>query len=105
MTEFIKVAQTRDLPPGTTLVVEYDDFDEVGLVHLPDDGIYAISNVCTHDDGPLFEGKLEGECMICPRHGAKFNVKSGDYTLPAFAPVPRFQVKIEGDDILIAPVE
>ena len=83
-------------------MVEYED-EEVGLVNL-DDGIYAISDVCTHDDGPLMEGDIEGEWVVCPRHGARFNLKTGEYTLPAFAPVPRYQVRIEGDDILIAPL-
>lgn len=103
MTEFIKVATLTDLPIGATLVVEYDD-EEVGLVNL-DGSIYAISNVCTHDDGPLFEGKLDGDCMVCPRHGARFNVKTGGYSLPAFSPVPRYSVKTEGDNILIAPMD
>ena len=105
MSEFVKVAKVSNLTPGKTLIVEYDDFEEVGLIYLENDGIYAISNICTHDDGPLLDGKLEGTCIICPRHGAKFDVKTGDYTLPAFAPVPRYEVKIEGEDILIAPIE
>lgn len=104
MTEFMKVAKVGDLAPGEKLLVEYDDEDEVGLINL-NGSIYAISNICTHDDGPLLDGKIENECIICPRHGAKFNIKTGDYTLPAFAPVPRYEVKIEGDDILIAPLD
>jgi 3-phenylpropionate/trans-cinnamate dioxygenase ferredoxin subunit len=103
MTEFVKVAHLSDLADGQKMVVEYD-YDDVGLFHL-DGQIYAISDVCTHDDGPLVEGKLDGQWIVCPRHGARFNVKTGQQTLPAFAPVPRYQVKIEGDDILIAPMD
>ena len=100
-TEFIKVAQISDLAPGEKMLVEYDE-DDVGLFNLGGE-IYAISDVCTHDDGPLVEGRLDGEWIICPRHGARFNVKTGQQTMPAIAPVPLYEVKIEGDDILIAP--
>jgi 3-phenylpropionate/trans-cinnamate dioxygenase ferredoxin subunit len=103
MTEFIKVAQTSDLAPGEKMLVEYDE-EDVGLFNIEGE-FYAISDVCTHDNGPLVEGKLEGEWIICPRHGARFNVKTGQQTMPAFAPVPLYEVKIEGDDILIAPKE
>ena len=101
MSEFVKVAKTSDLAFGEKLLVEYED-EEVGLFNI-DGKFYAISDVCTHDGGPLVEGELEGEMIICPRHGARFNVKTGQQTMPAFAPVPLYQVKIVGDDIFIAP--
>ena len=85
------------------MLVEYED-EDVGLFNL-DGEFYAISDVCTHDDGPLVEGKLEGEYVICPRHGARFNIKLVNKPMPAFAPVPLYEVKIEGQDILIAPKE
>jgi 3-phenylpropionate/trans-cinnamate dioxygenase ferredoxin subunit len=101
MTEYIKVANTTDLNPGEKILVEYDD-DDVGLFNIEGE-FYAISDVCTHDNGPLVEGKLDGDCIICPRHGARFNVKTGAQTMPAFSPVPLYDVKIEGNDIFIAP--
>jgi 3-phenylpropionate/trans-cinnamate dioxygenase ferredoxin subunit len=101
MSEFLKVAQTTDLAPGEKMLVEYED-EDVGLFNL-DGEFYAISDVCTHDDGPLVEGHMEGECIVCPRHGARFNIKTGEQTMPAFSPVPLFEVKIEGEDILIRP--
>jgi len=103
MAQFIKVAKTDDLAPGEKMLVEYED-EEVGLFNI-DGQFYAISDVCTHDGGPLVEGELDGEFIICPRHGARFNVKTGVQTMPAFAPVPLYDVKIEGDDIYIAPKE
>ena len=102
-TEFLKVAQISDLAPGEKMLVEYDE-EDVGLFNINGE-FYAISDVCTHDDGPLVEGKLDGEWIICPRHGARFNVKTGQQTMPALGPVPLYEVKIEGDDILIAPQE
>lgn len=101
MPEFIKVAKTSELAPGEKMLVEYED-EDVGLFNIGGE-FYAISDVCTHDDGPLVEGKLDGEHVVCPRHGARFNVKTGEQTMPAIAPVPLYEVKIEGDDILIAP--
>ena len=101
MVDFKKVAKISDLVPGQKMLVEYED-EDVGLFNI-DGEYYAISDVCTHDDGPLVEGALDGEYVICPRHGARFNVKTGEQTMPAYAPVPRYSVKIEGDDILIAP--
>ncbi|MEM7343384.1 MAG: non-heme iron oxygenase ferredoxin subunit [Chloroflexota bacterium] len=101
MSEFIKVAQLSDLAPGDKMLVEYED-EDVGIFNIGGE-IYAISDVCTHDDGPLVEGAMEGDCIICPRHGARFNVKTGAQTMPAFSPVPLYDVKIDGNDVLIAP--
>ena len=103
MTAFKKVAQLSEVPPGEKIIVDYAG-EDVGIVNLAGE-LYAISDVCTHDDGPLMEGEMDGDCVICPRHGARFNVKTGDYTMPAFAPVPRYHVKLDGDDILIAPMD
>ncbi|MDH3674474.1 MAG: non-heme iron oxygenase ferredoxin subunit [Anaerolineae bacterium] len=101
MAEFIKVATTSDLAPGEKMLVEYED-EDVGLFNI-DGKFYAISDVCTHDDGPLVEGTLDGEYIICPRHGARFHVKTGKQTMPAVSPVPRYKVKIDDGDVLIAP--
>lgn len=103
MSKFIKVAKTSDLAPGQKMRVEYDD-EDVGLFNLNGE-FYAISDVCTHDDGPLVEGELDGQHIVCPRHGARFNIKTGEQTMPAFSPVPLYQVRVEDDDILIAPAE
>ena len=63
---------------------------------------YAIEDVCTHDGGPVAEGALEGDVIECPRHGARFNVKTGAaLSLPAVSPVPVYRVRIEGDDIQV----
>ncbi len=103
MSKFIKVAKISDLNSGEKMRVWYEN-EEVGLINL-DGKYYAISDICTHDSGPLMDGELEGECIICPRHGAKFNVITGEETMPAYEPVPLYDVRIEGEDILIAPKE
>ena len=97
---FLKVAKVGDIAPGRTKIVEIGD-EQVALCNV-DGQIYAIENVCTHDDGPLGQGYLQGEEIECPRHGAKFNVRTGQVkVLPAITPVPTLEVKIDGDDILV----
>lgn len=75
--------------------------EEVALCNV-DGQIFAIANVCTHDGGPLGEGLLHGDEIECPRHGARFSVRTGEVrSLPAIIPVPTFAVQVEGDDILV----
>jgi 3-phenylpropionate/trans-cinnamate dioxygenase ferredoxin subunit len=97
---FQKAAQLGDVPPGRVKVVEVDE-EDVALCNV-DGQIYALANVCTHDDGPLGAGYLLGDEIECPRHGARFNVRTGEVkTLPAVIPLPTFPIRVEGDDILV----
>jgi nitrite reductase/ring-hydroxylating ferredoxin subunit len=97
---YFKAAKLSDIPPGRSKVVEVDD-EEVALCNVGGE-IFAIANVCTHDDGPLGDGFLLGDQIECPRHGARFCVRTGAVkVLPATVPVPTFDVKVEGDDILV----
>ncbi len=67
-----------------------------------DGTIYAVEDVCTHDGAPLDQGELEGSCIVCPRHGARFDVTSGAaLTLPAVLPLPTYPVRIEGDAVYV----
>lgn len=97
---FVYAAKVSDVPLGKVKVVEVGD-EELALCNVGGE-IYAIANVCTHDDGPLGEGMLLGEEIECPRHGARFSVRSGEVrTLPAIIPIPTFEVRVEGDEILV----
>jgi 3-phenylpropionate/trans-cinnamate dioxygenase ferredoxin subunit len=97
---FVKAATVGEIPPGRVKVVEVGD-EEVALCNV-EGTIYAVANVCTHDGGPLGQGYLLGNEIECPRHGARFNVVTGEVrTLPAVIPIPTFEVKVEGDDILV----
>jgi len=65
---------------------------------------YAIENTCPHRGGPLAEGMLAGEEVICPWHGSRFNVKTGSVlTPPARQGVKSFPVQVTGDDVCMAP--
>lgn len=95
-----KVARVSDVPAGTTKRVDAGG-TELMLCNV-DGEIYAIEDVCTHDGGPLDQGNLEGHCVICPRHGATFDVRTGEaLTLPAVLPVGIFPVRVDGDEIYV----
>ena len=95
-----RVAEVSEIAPGTTRRVLIDSLET--LLCNVDGKIYAIEDVCTHDGGPLDQGELEGERVVCPRHGATFDVKTGDaLTLPAVVPLMTFEVSVEGDDVFV----
>lgn len=98
MAEFMKVAKTDDVPAGQAKVFALDG-RQIALCNV-DGTFYAIDDVCTHDGGPLGEGELVGDEIECPRHGARFDVKTGRaLTLPAVLPVRAYPVRVEGDDV------
>ena len=100
MTDFVKIATTADIPPDSVKVYELDG-RQIAICNV-DGTFYAIDDVCTHDDGPLAEGYLEGDELECPRHGARFDVKTGQaLTLPAVMDVTSYPVQVEGDEIKV----
>ena len=89
---FTPVGPADMLRPGETAIVEIEG-DSIVLVRLSE-GYFAIENRCSHDDGPLGNGRLVGYEIDCPRHGAKFDVRDGAAkSLPAFRPVASFAVR------------
>ena len=97
---FVKAAKENDVPVGQVKAVEIDDEDVV-LCNV-DGEVFAIADLCTHDAGPLGEGCLHGDQIECPRHGARFSVRTGEaLSLPAVVGIPTFEVKIEGDAIFV----
>ena len=97
---FVTVARVGELPVGGVKVVRMGD-QPLALFHL-EGGYYAIEDLCTHDGGPLADGVLEGDVIECPRHGARFNVKTGAVLcLPAIAPVATYAVRVQGDEIQV----
>jgi len=100
MAEFIRVADVTEIPdPGKTLV-EVDD-DMVALFHVG--GVfYAIDDVCTHDGGPLADGELRDHKIACPRHGAKFDIRTGAaLSMPAVRPTRAHDVKVDDGGVWV----
>ena len=102
MEDFTKVASTSDLPEGGIMLVEVGD--ERILLSNVDGDFYAIGEVCTHAEGSLSDGYVEGQEVECPLHGSLFNLKTGENTgPPATEPVASYAVRVDGDDILVGP--
>jgi metal-sulfur cluster biosynthetic enzyme/nitrite reductase/ring-hydroxylating ferredoxin subunit len=100
MAEFVKVADVSEVPdPGKTLVEV--DGEMVALFHV-DGQWHAIDDVCTHDGGPLADGELRNHTIACPRHGAKFDIRTGAaLTMPAIRPTRAHDVKVEGTAVFV----
>jgi len=97
---FVKAASTKELGPNKLKGVEAGG-KPIFLVNL-EGKFYAIGNICTHMGCMLSDGVLKGESVQCPCHGSVFDVKTGKAVNgPAKKPEPVFQVKVEGDQILI----
>lgn len=98
---FVTVARAGEIAVGGVKITRMDD-TMVALFRL-DDGYWAIEDVCTHDGGPVAEGTLEGGLIECPRHGAKFDVRTGaPKGFPATSPVPTYAVRVVGDEIQVS---
>jgi 3-phenylpropionate/trans-cinnamate dioxygenase ferredoxin subunit len=95
-----RIATTGDVPEGQVRVFTAGNLS-VALCNVGGT-FYAVDNLCTHDNGPLGEGRLSGETVECPRHGARFDVKSGAVrALPAVRPIKTYPVEIQGEEVLI----
>jgi 3-phenylpropionate/trans-cinnamate dioxygenase ferredoxin subunit len=94
-----RVPGGADIAPGTTRRVVAGDLEL--LLCNAGGAIYAIEDVCTHDGGELDQGELDGMCVVCPRHGATFDVRTGAATLPAVMPVTTYPVEVDGDDVYV----
>lgn len=100
MPGFVKLATLEQIPLGEAFEVEYEGriyalFNVGGTIH-------AIDGVCPHQGGPLADGVLEGTCVSCPWHGWQFDVTTGKTPLGPKIKQTVFQVKIEGEDVLVS---
>ena len=100
MGDFVRVASVGELPdPGAT-VVEVDG-EVIALFHV-EGAFHALDDVCTHDGGPLASGELSGHKVACPRHGAKFDVRTGAaLSMPAVRATRAHDVKVEDGGVWV----
>ena len=91
--EFVEIAPASELPNGERLFVELEG-KSIVIFNIADQ-FFAIADICTHDDGPLGDGDLEGFNIVCPRHGGEFDVRTGKVMqMPAVVDVPAYPVKV-----------
>jgi 3-phenylpropionate/trans-cinnamate dioxygenase ferredoxin subunit len=99
-TEFQHAIAVNELADPGTMMIEIDE-RLVVLVHVEDE-FFCIDDVCTHDNGPLSEGELQGCQLICPRHGAKFDVRTGKaMTFPAILATTAHEVKVDDGNVYV----
>ena len=100
MPDFVRVASVKDIPDGQTRGFT------VGHVRVMVANVggsfYALADECSHDAAPIAGGKMLDHEIVCPRHGARFDVRSGAVTgPPAVVGIDSYEVKVDGEDILI----
>lgn len=97
--EAIDVAASADVQEGKILALFVQD---VPLALTRIDGVVrAFGDVCTHDGGPLAEGEIADGCVVCPRHGARFDLVTGKPTFPAVARAPIYQAAEQNGRVLV----
>jgi len=103
--EFVAVASEDEIQPGERLFVEIDQFSIV-IFNLAGQ-YYAIADLCSHDGGPLGDGDIDGNEIICPRHGARFDMRTGMVlSLPAVEDIPAYPVQVVDGEIQVGiPLE
>ena len=100
MSDFIPACKTTDIPASGKLSLEVAD--RFVVIACIDGEYYCIDDVCTHDGGTLGDGEIDGHCLVCPRHGAKFDVRNGDaITMPATEATASHEVRIDGDQVYV----
>ena len=90
---FLEIAPESELPNGERLYVEIEGLPIV-IFNIAGQ-LFAIGDVCSHDNGPLGDGLLDGNLIVCPRHGAEFDIRTGKaVTLPAVVDIPAYPVRV-----------
>ncbi len=104
MSEFTPVCVVGDLPEGGRMVVEVED-RLVALFRIGGE-LFALDDVCTHDGGTLADGDLDDHVIACPRHGARFDIRTGKVlSMPATQDTASHEVRVEGDQVLVRLAE
>jgi len=99
MANFVKVAQTSEIPAGQGKCVEVNG-KRIAIFNV-DGTFYAMDDVCQHQGGPLGEGELNGKIVTCPWHGWEYDVTSGINTFDTDTKQEQFEVQVNGNDILV----
>lgn len=98
----VRICAVGEVEPGAARRFDVDGH-RLSVVRIGDD-FYVIGDECSHEDYSLSEGFVwEDECEIeCPKHGSMFSLKTGEaMSLPATEPVPVYDVRVDGDDVIV----
>ena len=96
--EYVAIAEEGEIANGERIIVEFDEYTIV-IFNIAGK-LFAIGDVCSHDDGPIGEGELEEFEVACPRHGAHFDVRDGRaLSLPAVVDIPAYPVRVADGQI------
>ncbi len=91
--EYIDIAPMEQVPNGERLFIEAES-RQIVIFNMAGK-LYAIGDVCSHDNGPVGDGEIEGDEIICPRHGGRFDIRTGKATsLPAVVDIPSYPVRV-----------
>lgn len=100
MSEWVDVCQQSELAPGQWKVVEVDG-TEIAVFNIEGE-YHAIEDICTHDGACLVGDAIDGDEVICPRHGARFSIRTGEaLSAPAYEAVDTFPVQVEAGVIRV----
>jgi 3-phenylpropionate/trans-cinnamate dioxygenase ferredoxin component len=99
MSEYVKAIAAAELPPGKGMELAVGG-KPIALFNV-EGTYYALSNTCLHRGGPLGQGFVEGETVMCPWHAWTFNVRTGENVVNAELKVPRYEVKVEDGQVLV----
>ncbi len=100
MSTWTKAAEPDEIPIGGRVSVEIDDLP--ALLLRDSNGYYCIEDLCTHDGQPLTDGEFANGCVTCPRHGARFDVATGQpKCMPATEAVRTFAVEVRPDGVYL----
>jgi nitrite reductase/ring-hydroxylating ferredoxin subunit len=99
--QFVKIAKTSDFEGKRflrfTLLAR-----KVGIFREPDGSFFAVEIACKHQNWDLTTGRIEGDIATCPRHGWKYNIRTGECLTHDSLRLRRYAVKVEGDDVLVS---
>ena len=100
--QYLKVANTKDFEQKKYKTFQYLS-RTIAIIQNDDGSYYAIEGNCKHQNANLFTKAPRGEIVVCPRHGWKFNIKTGECLTESWACLRKFPLKIEGNDIYLLP--
>jgi nitrite reductase/ring-hydroxylating ferredoxin subunit len=101
MSGWIEAANVAEFETSDRKLVDLGGTHQIGLFKV-NGGYFAVSAWCSHQKTSIVHGDVSGHEIECPMHGARFDLRTGRHlSLPAVRPIPRYEVKVEGDKIFL----